>query len=1049
MKHNFLTYIFLCVLLLCTASCKDELLYGGGIIGEGESVISGTVKFKPLMPALNGSTRTPGDAIKDINSLCVLLYDVEGKLVKKYPLIEAKAGSIPKEGEYVLSEEERTDHKTESIGGENKDLPPAESKTPHADFKLTVPFGYYYIYAVANMDDLSEYEEAIKTKEGLKSISLKWNVANIAANKQMFGFFSEASTEADAPLLTINKGGMVLHAWIRRAASKITIAYDGSKLEEGIFVYLKSVTIRDIPSVCLLGDTNIIQKVEDLVTVGESIDYAKGATEYNEFWKARITKGKPYYYSGCEVALTKDEYEKKGGKKAAHAEDLTSLFFYENMQGNGKDKRQDKEGDGVLDAPGFEDDETYSLKDDKPYGTYIEVEGYYHSIHPERPGSGKIKFRFMLGKDVETDYNAERNHHYKLTLVFNRFANDADWHIEYKEEVPSIQAPVPYYISYLYNHSATMPVKVNVREGYRLKSFEAKIDSNAWASYKPDPALEYFKQMDPDATPTAQKNVWNGFLSLRKTKMTVIEETDNSGKKWTNQTYYEEHQRGSRVYYKDGELNTVDNIATDGTYTMKYDQDKNVYIFNLPIYTRAKQMIPVTGYTGNNPYVAYQRKAVIKFTAVMEKVGDPNDTETVEGKSTVIQVRRVVNPKGVWREYNSTTPFHVVLKRLPKESSDSFETFTSEGAWKAYVVRGPKNFVTLDGGSDTIKGSTGTPIDFTIGFNGEIKETESRCAIVRVEYHNYSCVHLIFVRQGKAPMALISNGRKWHACNMRTQNKEGQCPLDEGSLFRFGNWKEPLDAVNNSFNNFNSEGWKEYVIAGDINNKKKWIDIAADTYQGNFESGTVDGKTVVVASLQDYEVLWNNDDIEQAYGVLYGNEATETLSKTEEVYGYIYSKHQKKGDTGAGYGMRGTFVYNTSEDDTYGGRNLFFPIGVAGHGHRKHRDRKDSWESAVLRYAAGRTEAMPASEAKDRPLLFDLYRRPGAIYWLDKNANLTRNGTVYKDVIAWDFNYFTLDFNYMPANNVFKKELGEPDEPDAKSRTNHSDACFIRCVEDP
>lgn len=156
---------------------------------RGKAVISGTVKFKPLMPALNGSTRTPGDAIKDINSLCVLLYDVEGKLVKKYPLIEAKAGSIPKEGEYVLSEEERTDHKTESIGGENKDLPPAESKTPHADFKLTVPFGYYYIYAVANMDDLSEYEEAIKTKEGLKSISLKWNVANIAANKQMFGFF--------------------------------------------------------------------------------------------------------------------------------------------------------------------------------------------------------------------------------------------------------------------------------------------------------------------------------------------------------------------------------------------------------------------------------------------------------------------------------------------------------------------------------------------------------------------------------------------------------------------------------------------------------------------------------------------------------------------------------------------------------------------------------------------------------------------------------------------------------------------------------------------
>ena len=74
MKRNFLTYIFLCVLLLCTASCKDDLLYGGGVIGEGESVISGTVKFKPLIPVLNGSTRTSGGVIKSINSLCVLLY---------------------------------------------------------------------------------------------------------------------------------------------------------------------------------------------------------------------------------------------------------------------------------------------------------------------------------------------------------------------------------------------------------------------------------------------------------------------------------------------------------------------------------------------------------------------------------------------------------------------------------------------------------------------------------------------------------------------------------------------------------------------------------------------------------------------------------------------------------------------------------------------------------------------------------------------------------------------------------------------------------------
>ena len=32
----------------------------------------------------------------------------------------------------------------------------------------------------------------------------------------------------------------------------------------------------------------------------------------------------------------------------------------------------------------------------------------------------------MLGKNVTTDYNAERNYHYKLTLVLKNFANDVD-----------------------------------------------------------------------------------------------------------------------------------------------------------------------------------------------------------------------------------------------------------------------------------------------------------------------------------------------------------------------------------------------------------------------------------------------------------------------------------------------------------------------------------------------------------------------------------------------------------------------------------------------
>ena len=56
---------------------------------------------------------------------------------------------------------------------------------------------------------------------------------------------------------------------------------------------------------------------------------------------------------------------------------------------------------------------------------------------------------------------------------------------------------------------------------------------------------------------------------------------------------------------KTAKLVDADN-KDDGTFTMS--RKGNTYVFNLPMYTRAKQMITSTGYTGNNPYVAYRRK---------------------------------------------------------------------------------------------------------------------------------------------------------------------------------------------------------------------------------------------------------------------------------------------------------------------------------------------------------------------------------------------------------------------------------------------------------
>lgn len=1067
MKRNFLTYILLCILLLGSAACQDDPLYNGGETGEGESLVSATVKFKPLTPALNGNTRTAGNVIKNIEDLCVLLYNEKGELLKSYPLTEGTG-----EGQYQLEDKDRPDNNPDS------NLPPAEAQTPHANFKLKIPYGRYRIYAVANMEDLltnDDYAEAIKTADGLKSISLQWDRDEVADNNQMFGYFTVTGSVQNDEVAVINRAFVKLHAWIRRAASKVTIAYDGSDLHENVYIYLKSVTIKDIPTECYLGKKSTINRnpdddIEDygdLIADGESITYAEG-TSYDEHWPARITKGKPYYYyinnDKKGVSVAKAEYDSKRADyaKLAHGETNEALFFYENMQGKGKDKQQDADGDKELDAPGLNNKpEDKFYKDQKPYGTYIEVKAYYVSNVDGRVGNGDIIYRFMLGKNITDNYDAERNHHYKLTLKFNKYANDVDWHIEYEEPEPGIEVPNPYYISYLYNHSMMLPLKIRTG-GQKIKQIKARIMDNRWAPNNPATDFVYWKNMD-----LPYQNQWNGFLSLRQTKDLNV--TANS-----NEEYYESHKRGEREYIPAGEklpesgeskeYETFDNQGnSDGKCIVRNEGD-SVFHVQLPMYTRAKQLIKNTGYTGNNPYVAYQRKSEVKIVVTFmngSKIstdgtdfdGRPlSNADNKDNQNPVIyQVRRIVNPKGVWRSHNNDNDFHVQLKRLPKENATQFETFTSEGPWKAYVYCGTDNFITLSdetrASTDTIKGETGSAIDFRIKFNGTCGQQENRYAIIRVEYHNYTCYHLIFVRQGDAPDDLFDGtGTKWHAHNLRTSSKETDSPLEEGSLFKFQNLEQPIDAmcnknptspwININPGSFQNDADKLQIATNNTENKTNttWNSIKSIDFSpwGNTEEpefGTPEIPNARIASFEDFLALYQGEDIAEGYGVLYGDESQETLDRITEVYEYNYEQTRR--------GMRGCFVYNKKN-----GKNLFFPIGASGYGHRKNHDREGFGSSTpedgkgvgVLRYAAYRNTFLAETTANNSPLLYDIYMRPGAVYWLNK-YNINQNhdmGVDFSNVIAWDFNYFTFDFYPF---GVSAAQSGK-------------DACFIRCVEE-
>lgn len=1016
MKH-WIYYTMIAAMALLGTSCRDDFMTDV-FIGEGEAEISATLDFKPMSSSLT-RTRAAGDALKDISSLYVLLYDADGALVDKWEKNQLTS--------YEESEADRTDADAEN------GRPSAEAQTKRATFTLPgkIRFGRYYMYAVANIPGLlTEYYENIQTVDGLKSLPLTWDSSDISNNGQMIGHFTNAVSQSGDEMLTVNAKGVKLHAWLRRAASKVTIAYDGSELKEGVFVYLQSVQIKDMPVQCYLGkDNNVGGKEYNLRVTpeGEKFDTDETGTG------TTMLDGEIHYYhegdkpEGFEYGEACANHRVTVGAPhfGSHDEKADALYFYENMQGAGDhmpDKRQDADGNGELDRPGLPKPEydKYELKDSVKYGTYVEVHAHYVSNNAERLGNGHIIYRFMLGQDVKKDYNAKRNCHYKLTLKFKNFANEADWHIEYEEPEPGVMVPEPYYISYLYNHSMMLPVKVSTG-GYEIVSMKAKILDNRWAPYNAIPGV-YYGPMDLE-----NQNQWNGFLSLHETTKTLIESTQTGVT--ANESYYNTPpKRGEREYtnFDIGEhfCQCVPDrpVKTDKYRVEKDSAENNTYNVYLPMYTRAKQMIPATGYTGNNPYVAYQRKAVVQITTKLS-----NGIEYVN-EVPIYQVRRIVNPKGIYRSGSNPSSFHVELMRLPGEDATDFVTFQSEGPWKAYIVRETNNGGGIylspspDHGSverpdkeygTAIHGKTGSLIDFNVNFAPG--GTGNRYAIIRVEYHNYTCQHLIFVRQGNAPDSLIAGGALWYAENMRTK-KRASTPLDEGSLLRRGNWEDPIDALNNK----NSRSPWVDVTAGDFvlhpvggftiagkNEIKPWNQITVvnpSTATQGVNIGFDDPDDEMrVATYEDYNSLRTHEDIELGYGVLYGDDATECAVHIDEVYGYDYRNNMR------GRGMRGCFVYNKVT-----GKNLFFPIGASGYGHRKNG------ENGILRYSGARTDFM-SDRINERPLFYDLFKRPGAIYWLER-----QNGSVS----GWDFNYFTFDFNSYPFG-----ALGQ-----------NLDAGFVRCV---
>lgn len=1161
--QNIIATVFFAATALAICGCVDDFRPGFGTLGEGESAIDVTVSFEaPASVSLDSRSGVDkGNVMDGISDFFLIIYHENINDTfddgKTYKCIQ-----VFKDGNFATSGD--PDFRFEPMKYELADNRlPSESTlqndaTGRLTFKLFLESARYRVYGVANIPELASYD--LTTPEQLKAIERTWlkgGKVDLTKNSEMYGVFSVAPNRfAPEQAIPLQAGSATMHCWLNRLASKVTVSFDGSDLFDDVQIFITDIKVFDVAKKCQLGNPNTPGQdpanPDKMLPAAGSVRYdvengliEDGGTIHLQDIPASFDPMAINPDNYIHICNNTHPYHSKGDngtdtsiRDDRHKTDATSFFFYENLQGTGDSKFQDADGDGTIDTPNWEEkDGDEGWKDKKPYGTWVEVSGWYRcgtAAMGSAPhlGGGPIKYRFMLGGDTDKDYNVRRNHHYKLTLKFKGYGNDADWHVQYKEET-GIYSMSPQYISYLYNKKMMSTVKImgtlNPQNPYLYATIVGSDKSGAPSGFpttgdatQEDPRPTWWRPWGddsdnyPDPRTKTDKNgrpiyfdkyinsgdlldgPWNTFLTLREVKYVKIPDPSNPGASISNRAtkinrqYFNKqisgyakydilHPKDHDEYTKtndDGTDNTtgryiVENITSSGT---------NIgYVVNVPLYTRAKELATATGFTGNNPYSSYPRKMQVRYSVSLINP-DTGKPEWHHMYVDIIQVRRIENPKGVWRRAGSTEGFHATLLRMKDiDGLDDYESFKSEGKWSAEVVGDPIiTLSTTPEGSGTnvpmsyvthIEGMAGMPIDFQINFTGA-----QGCAAVKVRYHNYTCEHDIFCRNGYDPIALNDGSythhqsgkttkyKRWSSFNVYSFDANGypiptQSPLEAGSFFRRGSstallasndtkYPNPPVSIISPSNipsyiaqtNNPSTGSFDVIKKGGVATTSTWTQLKPDKDElfTNWVIGNgKDGEQI--ATIEDFYTLANPGDpndplgdinfpIKKAYGVVYADGAIETQKSVNMAHGYT-----REDGLNSPKGMRGIVVYNANDM-----RQIFLPIGASGYGRRKG---SGGWSapkdySGTLRYA-GRSYYFDLrqtdinSTLRYAPLFYDLFRRPGVVYWCRNRLSSVGAEEPYNSS-SFDINYFTMGFE-----GYLNNSCGE---------ASTSDALFIRTV---
>ncbi|MCM1449385.1 MAG: hypothetical protein NC082_03515 [Clostridiales bacterium] len=1088
---------FLASLALC--SCEDRIDYPGAPIEEGISTVEAEIGFKAFTPTLE--SRSSGTAMKYINSLWVVIYDRSGKFIKKEEILDFKS---------------TVDDANNRPDGQ----PSSESSTGCAKFKLTLENGYYKIYAVVNHDISGLLEDQIDTIDKLKKLDLEWKSGDVVQNAQMFGWFINGGKDDDhgndAPVVTVSSKLRPLHAWVRRAASKVTIAFNTNNLNEDVNIYLKSVTIKDIPSHCFLDADNSPGNdgytLDSKLLDGETI-YFKGAEE-GHTGKADHAKW-PCLHSGDRVYGLFSDVNGRDNSTSdigalvnrEHSETAPALYFFENLQGIGTlgtetDKRQDVTGENKqVWFPEGVNPGNPGWKDGKLFGSYIEVKGYYENNGAASPGRGDIAYRFMLGKDHLTDYEAERNYHYKLTMSFNGNANDIDFHIDYEEEArPGFHVQDTTYVSYLYNQTSHTILRATPSDGYDLVSLQAYILDNEWRPYfptatkdvdynekawnsqvaftnsyvsnagsyqRPDYVAKWTEYDGKAHSDRSANNTEFGFLSLRKVTRQILE-LGGSGDKYKfvakmRKRYFlgdENADNGVTTMDKSlGYRNYGDMPSSEGTHVIGNETDGQFdisvkrnprtgqvdYVMEVPLYTRAKSIDSYAVYSGANPFYKHARRARVRFIAKYKKIDKTKpgpDTYEESGETIVLQSRRIINPRAIYRRHGNKDPFLVTLcynkltaeEQLKTQKANNvvdtvtqvYEPIISDGPWSAVIDCDPHGLVSISANGRTatrvgqsITGRNNTPVQFRYKPMVDGPEDGSYGAIVTVYYHGNNCSHKIILKQGYGATEVAENSTiKWSAYCVYDKDNLTVNPLSVGSTFRrYSDMKQPIAESNNLKYKVHEVPDGPLDIVG-LKTALQWSSINANSNCTETTFSTMKFKNVETQTTNDYRlpdylelpyigIYSDKEDLKQqekelkyvenigtGFGITYADGATVTqiTQKATSFYDPLNNIMDSQ------MGCRGAVVYSTTT-----GNNVFFPFGRWGHPRRRR--------NGELQY--GSVDFLLSSDTNIyRPMAYGLMYQVGAAFWT------TAADATHKTAI--DFNGGSYMSSYLNHDDVFQ-----------------------------